>query len=239
VLVFWSDWHLGAAGTDYKAFQNDLDTLTLARELLGQQMLLIANGDLIDGYLSTGTPTNPVQVLSPREQRMAATQVINRVRPNLVIEGDHDEWHRKQELEYDWLGDHCYDNDIPFAQWGTKITATTHAGEYRMLVRHRFKGSRATDSLRPHKNLHLDLGPADLVALAHTHSQPGVFRVHARRRHEGEFLAVQSGTYKILDDYGKKLGYTGADYGVPAVILHPDGRVDKFDSFQDALQVLL
>jgi hypothetical protein len=66
---------------------------------------------------------------------------------------------------------------------GTPVTADPH----------RFKGSRASDVLRPHKNLHLEHGPAELVALADVHSNPGVYKTHAKQKNEGAFLNVQSG----------------------------------------------
>lgn len=237
VFVFWGDWHLGAEGGDYTRFETDLQALQYAKTFLGDQLQVVAMGDFIDGYLPTGTPRNPTQLMSPREQRTAAIDALALVDPLIVLEGDHDGWHSRQDVEYAWLHDAAQRHGWNYAQWGTRISIKPAQGPARvMLARHRFKGSRATDTLRPHKNLHLELGPADIIALAHVHSNPGVFRTQAKRVTEGGFWAVQSGTYKIQDEYAKKLGgYVGA-YGVPAVIIDQYGNINAFDDYQAALE---
>ena len=240
-FVFWGDWHLGAQGTDYELFERDLRALAYAKSLLNDQLQVIGMGDYIDGYLPTGTPKNPVQMMSPREQRKAALQALRLVKPLLVLEGDHDEWHTRQDVEYAWLYEGTKHLDINYAQWGAEIQITLD-GRYqplKLLARHRFKGSRYTDVLKPHKNLHLEHGPAEIAVLAHVHSNPGVYKTHAKRKSEGTFLAVQSGTYKLVDDYAKKLGFIESDYGVPAIIVYPDGRLASFDRFQDSLDELV
>jgi hypothetical protein len=237
IFVFWGDWHLGAEGTDYTAFETDLQALRFAKSFLQEQLQVIAMGDYIDGYLPSGTPKNPTQLLSPREQRAAAVDALKLVDPLVVLEGDHDGWHSKQDVEYAWLHEASMASGWNYAQWGTRITIQPEDGPERViLARHRFKGSRATDILRPHKNLHLELGPAEIVALAHVHSNPGVYRTMAKRVNEGEFTAVQSGTYKVHDEYAKRLGgYTGA-MGVPAVIIDERGHIHPHNEYLTALE---
>ena len=43
---------------------------------------------------------------------------------------------------------------------------------------------------------------------------------------------------KIVDDYAKKLGYIESDYGTPALIVYPNGRIETFDAFRDAIASL-
>ena len=240
LLVFWGDWHFGAQGMAYDQFEIDLSALQTAKHVLGEQIQVIGMGDYIDGYLPTGTPKNPTQLLSPGEQRQAAQEALKAVQPLVIIEGDHDMWHSKQDLEYNWLHEFAMREGFNYAQWGMKLELVLPgAKSFTCLIRHRYKGSKASDNLKPQRNLHLNLGPADLVALGHFHSSPGVYKTHALRRHEGVFLSVQSGTYKLSDDYGKKLGYVQADYGVPAVLVYPDGKVESFDDFNEGVNRLL
>lgn len=231
-IVFTGDWHLGAQGMAYDRFERDLGQLAYAKRLLKDQLHIIVMGDLIDGYLPVGTPRNPTQLLSPREQRKAAVEALKLLQPTLVLEGDHDSWHSKQDIEHDWLYDACALSGWNYSQWGSELRL--HTNEHRpirILARHRYNGARTNDHLKPHKNLHLEHGPADVVALAHFHSNPGVFTTFAKRPSEGRFYAVQSGTYKYLDDYGKKLGFEPGAYGVPGLVIYPDGAISVHDEY--------
>lgn len=239
VIVFTGDWHLGAPGTDYARFEEDTHHLAAARAVLKDKLFIIGMGDFIDGYLPSGTPRNPYQVLDPSEQRQAAVEAFRLIQPDLYIEGDHDLWHSQQALQHSWLFDHTQAAGGFYAQWGTRLHLTTEAGTQTWLVRHRYPGSRSQHPTGPHKKLVSELGPATLAALAHTHSYPGVHRAYSVRRHEGSFYAVQSGTYKQYDEYGKKLADYQGEYGVPAVLVNPDGTLVPFDDFKDGLAHLL
>lgn len=238
LVVFHGDWHLGAAGTDYNQFEQDVGMLLYARKKLKRQLLLVGMGDYIDGYLPTGTPKNPYQVLSPKEQRDAVIQVMKELQYDIVIEGDHDEWHSHNYLEHSWLSELADQLGSSHMQWGGEIhfhleNRTTQ----RWLVRHRYKGSRTRDFLQPHKQMVNELGSpgTKVAALGHFHSYPGTYHTYGMRREEGKLLAVQSGTYKIKDDYGKKIGAYEGEYGVPAIIIEPDGKLIPFERFEDAL----
>lgn len=238
-IVAFGDVHIGAEGVDYDALLRDVDQLKLAKDVLGDRLIIVGMGDFIDGYLSQGTP-KAFQILSPREQRLAAEDMLVQMRPSLVIEGDHDLWHSNHELQHSWLFDTAERAGFQYAQWGGTITfLLPDGGSVRGLARHRYKGGVATDHLRPHKNLHQDLGPAQFTMLGHWHDHPGVYRTYSKRRHEGTFLAVQSGTYKRYDEYGKKLADYYGQYGVPALIVRPNGSILPFDHYEDALSHLL
>lgn len=242
LFVFTSDWHLGAMGTDYIQFENDIGVLYAAKALFGDRIQIIAMGDYIDGYLSQGTPQNNTQILSPKDQREAAKEALRLIKPFIVLEADHDMWHSRQEIQYDWLHEFALEENVNFAQWGTElhIQVPDLVEPLKWLIRHRAKGSKnGADSLKPQKNVYEELGPAQLVALGHFHSFPGVYRANAKRRHEGTYWGVQTGTYKLLDEYGKKLGYNSADYGVPAVLLKTDGTIIPFDDFKIGIDTLL
>lgn len=239
VLVLFGDQHLGGVGVDYDLLEQDLDLLRLARHELGDRLKLLVNGDVIDGYMPSGTPANPYQVLSPGEQRAAAYAMFDHVKPDVLIEADHDNWHSKQSLEHSWMYEYARANHIYFAQWGMKLILKCAPRDVVGLLRHRYKGSVATDHLKPHKNLHKDLGPADFTMVNHFHSFAGVYKTHSVRRNEPPFWAIQGGTYKRLDDYGKKIAGTEADYGVPALVVYPDGKLDPYNKFEEALTDVL
>lgn len=239
-VVFIGDLHLGAPGTDYARLEADVHHLAAARALHKDQLYIIGMGDYIDGYLPSGTPRNPYQVLQPDEQRQAATEVFNFIKPDLLIEGDHDLWHSQNALQHSWLFEYARDHGVQYAQWGTRLHVT-YANNPRTdpwLVRHRYSGSRSQHPTGPHKKMVSELGPATLGALAHTHSFPGFHRAYSTRRAEGAFHAVQTGTYKKYDEYGKKLAAYEGEYGVPAALLTPDGTLTPYDQYEDALSQL-
>lgn len=240
VVLFTGDWHLGAPGTDYARFEEDVHHIAAAKAVLKEQLFVIGMGDYIDGYLPTGTPRNPYQVLQPDEQRKAAMEAFRLIKPSIYIEGDHDLWHSQSPLEYSWLYDYTQRNGGFYAQWGTRIHVTGEGWQHApWLVRHRYSGSRSAHPTGPHKKLASELGPAKVAALAHTHSFPGVNRAWSVRRHEEPFFAVQSGTYKTYDEYGKKLADYQGEYGVPALLVKADGTILPFDDYTDALKYLL
>lgn len=245
VVLFTGDWHLGAPGTNYGQFEEDIHHIAAAKAVLKEQLFVIGMGDFIDGYLPQGTPRNPYQVLQPDEQRKAAMEAFRLIKPSVYIEGDHDLWHSQNLLEYSWLHDWTQREGGYYAQWGFKLKVTgqhlngTTWKHDDWLIRHRYSGSRSAHPTGPHKKLVSELGPAKVAALAHTHSFPGINRAWSVRRHEEPFFAVQSGTYKKFDEYGKKLADYQGEYGVPALLIKTDGSILPFDDYADALKYVL
>lgn len=239
LLVFTGDWHLGAPGTDYELFKADLERLHSAKLALKEKLLIVGMGDYVDGYLSRGTPkAEHDQVLSPVEQRIAAKRALELLRPSLVLIGDHDLWLSGGELGYNWLHDWAAESGVPYAEWGGEIELWTGARVWRLLVRHRYKGSvTGQDHLKPHKNLFQEYGPADAVVLAHSHARTGVYKVSPVRSKESRYWAVQTGTYKLKDTYGKKVSANPAEYCVPAILVSDSG-IEAFDRYQDGLRAL-
>lgn len=237
MLTFWGDWHIGEAGTDHIRLRDDAEILYRLRQEFGKNLTLIGMGDYIGGYMKSKTPSNNAQVLSPSDQRRAAKGIIEVTRPDIVIQGDHDEWHTRQDSEHEWLQEICEDEGLVYAQWGIgfKINTALKNLSPTVLARHRYKGSRTANPFMPQIKLQSEQGPADIVALAHYHSSPGITEQRATRSTEGKFLAVQSGTYKQFDDYGKKIGVGNGEYGVPSLIIVPEeGEIIPFDNLKDA-----
>jgi hypothetical protein len=105
-------------------------------------------------------------------------------------------------------------------------------------VRHRYKGSvSGLDHLRPHKALYTEAGPADAVVLGHFHTRTGAYQVSPIRRKEGSYWAIQTGTYKLQDTYGRKVSSSPAEYCVPAIKL-TDQKLTPYESFLEVLDEL-
>ncbi len=237
-LVFTGDWHLGAPGTDYDLFERDLEALVRLKNRLGESLVVVGMGDYVDGYTSSGIKVEHDQVLSPWEQRSAAKKALELIKPDLVLIGDHDFWLSGGEEGYNWLHDWAMETGMPYAEWGGEIEVWTGKKVWRLLVRHRYKGSvSGLDHLRPHKALYAEAGPADAVVLAHFHTRTGIYQVSPIRRKEGSYWAIQTGTYKLQDTYGRKVSSSPAEYCVPAIKL-TDQKLTPYESFLEVLDEL-
>lgn len=234
-VVFTGDWHLGAPGTDYELFEKDLKVLAHAKQVLGENLVIVGMGDYVDGYTTKGPKLEHDQVLSPWEQRMAAKQALETLQPDLVLIGDHDFWLSGGEDGYNWLHDWSMENKVPYAEWGGELEIWTGEIVWRILVRHRYKGGvNGLDHLKPHKNLFTEGGPAHAVVLAHFHTKAGVYRINPVRNNEGRYWGIQTGTYKLHDTYGKKISSGIAEYGVPALVLTKN-EILAYDHYLEAL----
>ncbi|GAA5500444.1 hypothetical protein Dxin01_00165 [Deinococcus xinjiangensis] len=234
LITFTGDWHIGEAGTDHVRLKEDAQLISELRE---GRHVLVAMGDYIGGYMASRTPSNNAQVLSPDKQRVAARGLLDLLSPDLILEGDHDCWHNRHDNELEWIQDYCRLTGTRYAQWGASLEITAGRMKTRVLARHRFDGSRAVNPYLPQVNLNLKHGPADIVALAHVHSNPGVSQQASKRETDGRFWAVQSGTYKTFDDYGKKLGVGNGEYGVPSLLVLPEeGLILPYPDLEEAVK---
>lgn len=238
-VVFTGDWHIGETGTDHARLRRDTETIAALKGEYGDGVRVIAMGDYIGGYMRSKTPGNNDQILTPTEQREAACGALSLIRPDLVIQGDHDEWHTRQDDQHEWLHELCVAEGLNYAQWGASVAFESPSWTMRLLARHRFAGSRAANPDLPHINLHTQWGAADLVALAHVHSNPGIRTQRPKRQVDAPFLAVQSGTYKVFDSYAKKLGLGNGEYGVPVVLVNPQqALITPFQSLDDFTEAI-
>jgi DNA-binding transcriptional regulator WhiA len=74
-VAYWSDWHIGSKGVDYKAFQHDLE---LIRDTEG--LYFIGGGDYKDNYISgTHTGGNFEQIIQPGMQDIVVQRQMEKV----------------------------------------------------------------------------------------------------------------------------------------------------------------
>lgn len=240
VIILTGDWHLGEAGVDYRRFAKDAQAIAAGHEAYPGQLQVIGMGDFIGGFMKSGTPSSVAQILSPHEQRTAAIEAFDLLRPAVLIEADHDIWHKNQDDENDWVNDFCQDTGTPYAQWGVEASLETGRNwNPKLLARHRMSGSRKANPWRPQLEVHRRYGPAEIVGCAHFHCLPGVQRLSSDRLRDERFWAFQSGTYKFFDEYARKLGVSHGEYGVPAFVIDPQGAsITGYTRFEDALQTL-
>ena len=236
IFCSWSDQHIGAAGVNHQALLNEVNELKRIRTM-DQNFILILNGDLIDGYIKGTGHENNEQVLDLDEQRQFGKYVIETLKPELTISADHEAWSVTSPMEVNFTRDVCTANGLNYAQWQAKMIIRMDNGITKTaLINHRYPGKTKINPTRHLQALHSERGPADIVTTGHYHSAPGAYKLNPIRQNEEQFWGLQSGTYKIGDGYGMKLNDYQGEYGIPALVIMPDGSIHGFDHYSDAVR---
>lgn len=235
IFCSWSDQHIGAAGVNHQALLAEVHALEEIRQE-DPNFILVLNGDLIDGYIKGSGHANNEQVLDLDEQREFGKYIIQTLRPELTISADHEAWSITSPMAVDFMKEVCEDAGLNYAQWQAKLVIKMDNGVQKtVLVNHRYPGKTKLNPTRHLQALHAERGPADIVTTGHYHSNPGAYKLNPTRQNEDQFWGLQSGTYKIGDGYGMKINDYQGQYGIPAVLILPDGNVLGFDHYTEAV----
>lgn len=239
-VMFSSDWHLGHKGTDYNAWQRDMNFL-----LETPDMYMIDLGDDRQNARRFRDLSMVFsQVLTPRQQALMIRSLINelteknkllaKVRANHDVEFD--------ERVFGEAVQSYLMEKMEAPDFNNRGLLKLKVGRelYSILLFHK---SRFRSFLRSaHGNLreHQLSFPAEIVAGGHDH-WPGfeiLWRYSLAREagydFGGEVYLVKAGTYQIDSNYGWKYFHDGA-IAAPTVVLWPDQHKKLiFMSPQDA-----
>lgn len=214
-LAFWGDWHLGGSGVKYRLFQRDLETI-----LSTDGLYCLGLGDYKDNMI-TGTPAgaNFEQIIQPGMQDKVVLYYMEQIGEKMLalVRGCHDDWTKKQG-DTDFVAA-CAEKARAVNFWHGG-TLTIHLGEqtYTGHIRHKFKYESSLNTTNAHRRMMETYGPADFAALAHLHNPEG-----DDRHFMGAYRSfVRSGSYKVWDEFGQKIGGFKGRPGIPVAILYPD-----------------
>lgn len=231
-VAYWGDWHIGAAGADYKMFYEDLEKIKQTEGLY-----FIGAGDYKDNYVSGTHPGgNFEQIIQPGMQDLAVKHYMEQVSEKCLalIRGCHDDWDKKQ-TDKDFLESLCEITDSVNLWHGGELTIKLGNQEYFWRCRHRYKYQSSLNLENAMRRIMEIQGPCDVAAEAHLHNG------YVMKRHMmGEYrVMLRSGTYKVWDEYGQKLaGYKGKP-AVPVIIMFPDRHTLVEELFlDDAIDIL-
>lgn len=221
-IAWWSDWHIGAAGTDYKLFQEDLQKIEDTEGLY-----FIGGGDYKDNYITGTHPGgNFEQIIKPGQQDKAVEYYMSRVEEKCLalVRGCHDDWDKRQG-DKDFLETMCEVTNSVNLWHGGDLYIKLGEQTYHFKCRHKYKYESSLNTLNSMRRIMELQGPCDVAMVAHLHNPD-----RQDRHLMGQMRTlIRSGTYKIWDEHGQKLaGYKGK-HGVPAVIIYPDRK--KITSF--------
>lgn len=238
VFILWGDQHIGAGGTNHTGLKNEVLAIKQLREE-DPNIILALNGDLIDGYFAGSKHSNNDQVLGIDEQRQFARWMLSELKPEIALSADHEAWSIDSNLDLNFTKDFCAEHGINYAQWQAKLTVKfDNELEKTILVNHRYPGRTKLNPVKHLQNLHNERGPADVVCCGHYHSAPGSYWMHSYRQNEDKFVGLQNGTHKLGDSFASKIGDLIGEYGIPAVVLMPNGDMYPFDHYSHAISWL-
>lgn len=242
-VVFLADFHLGAPGTDIRAFLETTDLL-----LSDPRFYFVVVGPDLETAFAWFYSAEAIlnQVISPTMQIEAYHQWLTRMLPRCL--GTCGDNHTNKRL-LRVLGDLgiMWRDDIPYFHGHGLIdvelhhTATGAVTTYEILAKHQHGGRSIYHNLQPALRTMRDIYPlADVYCTAHTH-QPGylnnVFFQEARPAKPRQHFIV-TGTFK-LEDLHALYEYGGQGcLGVPTLWLDARGYgVVYYDSPEMALRV--
>ena len=216
-VAFWSDWHLGAIGTDYELFQRDQ---RIIRDTEG--LYYFGGGDYTDNYILGTPPAGHYEALiPPGMQCQVALYHAKQTRDKALalVRGCHDDWVKKAG-DIDFMEAMCLEAQAVNLWHGGEFTIKLGGQNYLWRIRHKYKYQSSLNLENAMRRINEIQGPCDIAAEAHLHDG------YIMERHlMGEYrVMVRGGSYKVWDEYGQKLaGYKGKP-SVPVIILFPDKR---------------
>ena len=232
-IVYWGDWHIGAIGTDYTLFEEDLHKV---RDTDG--LYFIGAGDYIDNYI-TGTPKggNFEALIPPAMQDQVVQYYMRQVNEKCLalVKGCHDAWLKKQ-ADQDLMEKLCEITNSVNLWHGGELTTIVGGQPYLWRCRHRYKYQSSLNLANAMRRINEIQGPCDIAAEAHLHNA----FVHERHMMGDYRLMLRTGSYKVWDEYGQQLaGYKGKP-SVPMVILYPGKRKMLYhrDGLRAGLEIL-
>lgn len=231
-IAFTGDWHLGARGVNYSQFDKDMELIKNTEGLYA-----IGMGDYKDNqspYVhSSGTFD---QLAPPRLQDELVKSKVKFIADKwlALIRGCHDDWDSKLANK-DFIQELSELANTVNLWHGGKVTVMLGDQTYEIIARHKYKYESNLNTTNPHRNLVNNFGHYDIVALAHRHYPD----LQLTTRMGKKLVYLRSGTYKLYDDFGQKIGGYEGIYGVPVVILYPDKHeFQVIDNLETAVGIL-
>ena len=231
-ITWWSDWHIGAMGTDYEQFEKDLKVI---EETDG--LYFIGGGDYKDNYI-TGTHAGGgfEQAIQPGQQDLVVKHYMTKVADKCLalVRGCHDDWDKKMG-DKDFIQTLCDATDSINLWHGGDLYIKIGEQEYHFKCRHKYKFESSLNTLNSMRRIMEVQGPCDVAMVAHLHNPD-----REDRHLMGQMRTLlRGGSYKVWDEFGQKLaGYKGK-MGVPAIIIYPGEKKHiSFINLQDCVTYL-
>lgn len=228
------DTHVGGAGVDYASLKADAE---LIRDTPG--MYALFGGDATNNWIVGKLQAlQRNEIMSHSSSWALFLDWIDTIGDSLaaVIVGNHNVWTAKV-AGYDPLAKHLEHAAVLYDEDEIVFTLACGELEQRWKVRHKWRGS-SIFNVTHGIEVGWERGDDDYDVGVGFHTHNGTlareFVRHGRWR-----MAVQLGTYKLEDAYGREQGFARPPgLGRAAMVGHPDGRAEWFKDLATAAEVL-
>ena len=235
-VTFIADLHIGDRGTDNEALYADMKFLKDTPRLYA-----IFGGDIINnaifGLKQSSMDMVLRQTLTISLQWRAYEGLVNELKDKILCmsTGTHEDW-SMAVTGVDWVQKLAARQGIIYTGHGGLIKLKVGEIEYRIFRRHHYPYHTSFNPLHSVKRM-WDMGPHDfdIGVLEQRHRAA----IETFDRHGEERIALRCGSYKVYDEYARKLGYYGMRPANPTVILwHNEKRMLPFLHHMDAVEAL-
>lgn len=227
------DVHLGSSGVDPRTVRGLVDAVAKVDGLY-----TVLNGDLIEGGLP-GCPDSlrHDQHLRVEWQRRLAEHIAERLAGHCIgVTGGQHEFFSKRAADFDFAAQLARFAEAPYLGPGGDFRIDVGGHVYTVAVWHKHRGNSIYDATAAAKNLCADKGPYDVTVVADRHAPAASEEIRNGNKMR---LFVRGGTLKLVDNYGKSLGYLNSAMQFPFVILWPGKRkMWQTGSLQEGLDYL-
>jgi hypothetical protein len=227
-IAMVGDLHIGNMATDYKA-------MLAHRDMIAEEdnVYVILNGDYCDNYIPSSHVAGMFEALfPPAVQKNLAKDYITSIKSKVLalVAGCHDIWGMKA-ADFDLTEYLAKHGEAAYLGSGGTVFLTVGKITYKIAMRHKYRYNNADNPTATVKKMFEKCGGFDVGVVSHNHVACMEECVKEGMDGNKKRLFVRAGTYKTHDRYGKQLGFSEGDIGVPIVLFNPESR--DIRGFQD------
>lgn len=228
-----SDVHIGGAMVDYEQAEKDAKLIANT-----ENAYAIIGGDTTDNFINAKMVSAMIESTTTIEQQIELYEYYISLFKGKVlgsILGNHNEW-TKSKSGFNVFGYIDKRNKIFHAPYDLLLEFVLGKQRYKLYLRHKYRFKSSYNLTHAVKQMfRFSEYDFDIGMLEHYH-EPAFekFMFKGKQR-----VAVANGTYKVADNYARKMGYGIAPVIQHFIILSRDNRdIQVFDSIESGTKYL-
>ena len=230
-IAFTSDWHIGNLGSDYERLLQDTNLMAETKGLF-----VFTLGDEFDNYIAASPAGGQMEAIAPPSlQKELAIERMEKLKGKLLASllSCHSSWSLIND-DFDFAKYAANHLGILNLGFGGIVTISLNKVNYKFGLRHKYPGG-ISNPIAMHTKWLQNNEWVDVVANAHYHHPfVGIGAFQGKKVH-----FIRSGSYKVKDRYGEKLGGYEGIPGCPVVVLFPNkNKILAFDELEKGIEYL-
>jgi len=228
-----SDVHLGGEMVDYEQAEKDAKLIANTKDAYA-----IIGGDTTDNFINAKMVSALIESTTNIEQQIELYEYYISLFKGKVIGsilGNHNEW-TKLKSGFNIFGYIDKKNRIFHAPYDLLLTFKLGKQDYKLYLRHKYRFKSSYNLTHAVKQMfRFSEYDFDIGMLEHYH-EPAFEKFMWKGKQR---VAVANGTYKVADDYARKLGYGINPVIQHFIILHREKReIEVFDTIETGIKYL-